>query len=55
VAGDRGNATGRGKVRGEIAYDRGLAGAIVAEQAHNLVLFDVEAHAVDGHHGAEVL
>src|SRR5262249_42879035 len=39
--------------RGEDAHDRGLAGAVVAEQADDLILFHLEADVVDRHHGAK--
>jgi hypothetical protein len=36
-----------GEDAGDEPYDRGLAGAVVAEQAEHLALLDVEGDAVD--------
>src|SRR5439155_13194801 len=55
VAGDLGHAAGGGQVAGEDAHGGRLAGAVGAEKAHDLAAADLEADAVDGQHGAEVL
>ncbi len=48
------DAAGRRQIGGEDAHDRGLAGAVVAEQADDLVLFDLETDVADGQDVAEV-
>src|SRR5262249_2703818 len=54
-AGHAGDAAGGRQVGGEDAHDGRLAGAVVAEQADDLVLLDLEADVVDRHDGAEEL
>jgi hypothetical protein len=55
VAGDARESGGRGDERGEHAQQRGLAGAVGAEQAEDLAVAHSEAQAVDGAEIAEAL
>ena len=49
-----GDAAGGRQIGGEDAHDRGLAGAVVAEESDDLVLFDLEADVADGQDVAKV-
>jgi hypothetical protein len=48
VAGDAGPARGRPRQRGQHPQRAGLAGAVGAEETHDLARFDGEVDAVDG-------
>ena len=53
-AGHAGDAAGGRQIGGQDAHDGRLAGAVVAEQADDLVLLDLETDVVDGQDGAEI-
>ena len=55
IAGDLGDAAGRGQIRRQDAHCRGFAGAVGTEEADDLALVHLEADAVDGQDGTEIL